>query len=159
MSRGIEKPELHCAFRECRVKVKLTVAASIVMRTAPITQGKGSNHRWTTRVPGRSKPDGRRVIRKPAREEVENEVIKFYIEQESTTGKARISTAIALSALFPLWIEYASKRPKIASETLRKYRNDFKRFIADSEFGKMKVREIDYIDIENFWSQRFSGSI
>lgn len=113
------------------------------MHTAPITQGNGSDRRWTTRVPDRNKPDGRRVIRKPTKEEVENEVIKFYMEQEASTGKARISAAITLSALFPLWIDYASKRPNIASETLRKYRNDYKRFIADSDFGRMKVREID----------------
>ncbi len=120
------------------------------MHTAPITQGKGSDHRWTTRVPDKNKPDGRRVIRKPTKEEVENEVIKFYMELEASTGKARISAAITFSALFPLWIDYASKRPNIASETLRKYRNDYKRFIADSDFGRMKVREIDYIDIEEF---------
>lgn len=120
------------------------------MHTSPITQGKGSDKRWTTHVPDKTKRDGRRIIRKPTKEEVENAVIKFYMERESFNSRAHISTAITLSALFPLWIEYASKRPKIASETLRKYRNDYKRFIVDSEFGKMKVREIDYIDIEEF---------
>ncbi|MBD5513336.1 MAG: tyrosine-type recombinase/integrase [Lachnospiraceae bacterium] len=120
------------------------------MHTAPITQGTGGDHRWTTRVPDKSKSDGRRVIRKATKEEVENEVIKFYMEKERSAKRAKVSTTITLSALFPLWIEYASKRPKIASETLRKYRNDFKRFIMNSEFGKMKVREIDYIDIEEF---------
>ena len=120
------------------------------MHTVPITQGKGSDKRWTTRVPDKSKPDGRRVIRKATREEVETELIKYYMELERSAKRAKISTAITLSALFPLWIEYTSKRPKIASETLRKYRNDYKRFIMNSEFGKMKVREIDYIDIEEF---------
>lgn len=120
------------------------------MHTAPITQGKGSDKRWTTRVPDKNKSDGRRVIRKPTKEEVENEVIQFYKEQEISTGKARVFAAITLSALFPLWIDYASERPNIASETLRKYRNDYKRFIADSDFGRMKVKDIDYIDIEEF---------
>jgi len=120
------------------------------MHEAPITQGTGKDQRWTTRVPDKSKADGRRVIRKQTREEVENELIKFYMEQESSAKRAKISTTITLSALFPHWIEYAAKRPNIASETLRKYRTDFKRFIADSDFGKMKVRKIDYIDIEEF---------
>lgn len=120
------------------------------MHKAPITQGKGKDTRWTTRVPDKSKPDGRRVIRKSTKEEVENELIKFYMEKEALTSKARISAAITLSAFFSLWIDYASRRPDIASETLRKYRNDYKRFIEGSEFGKMKVREIDYIDIEDF---------
>lgn len=120
------------------------------MHTAPITQGKGGDHRWTTRVPDKSKSDGRRVIRKPTKEEVENEVIKFYMEQEQSAKQAKISTTITLSALFPLWIEYAANRPNIASETLRKYRNDYKRFIANSDFGQMKIREIDCFDIEDF---------
>lgn len=41
------------------------------MHTAPITQGKGSDKRWTTRVPDKNKPDGRRVIRKPTKEDGE----------------------------------------------------------------------------------------
>ncbi|MCM1047215.1 MAG: tyrosine-type recombinase/integrase [Clostridiales bacterium] len=118
--------------------------------TAPITQGTGSDKRWTTRVPDKTKADGRRVIRKPTKEEVENEVIKFYMEQEKSAKRAKISTSITLAALFPIWIEYSANRPNIASETLRKYKNDFKRFVKDSEFGKMKVRAIDYIDVEEF---------
>lgn len=120
------------------------------MHKSPINQGKGSDARWTTRVPDKSRPDGRRVIRKPTKEEVENEVIKFYMEKETTEKKARLSTSINLSACFLHWIDYAAKRPNIASETLRKYRNDYKRFIKDSEFGKMRVKDIDYIDIEEF---------
>ena len=60
----------------------------------------------------------------------------------ASTGKAHISAAITLAAPFPLWIDYASKRPNIVSETLRKYHNDYKRFIADSDLVKMKVRGI-----------------
>lgn len=120
------------------------------MHKAPITHGTGGDQRWTTRVPDKTKPDGRRVIRKATKEAVENEVIEFYMELERSAKQAKISTAITLSTLFPLWIEYASQRPSIASETLRKYRNDYKRFIVDGDFGKMKVREIDYIDIEEF---------
>lgn len=137
----------HYDMQEC---IAMQRQKYLKMHTSPITQDKGSDKRWTNHVPDKSKPDGRRVIRKPTKEEAENTVIKFYMEWEAFNSRAHISTAITLSALFPLWIEYASKRPKIASETLRKYRNDYKRFIVDSEFGKMKVREIDYIDIEEF---------
>lgn len=128
----------------------MTKQKYLEMHNATISQGKGKDKRWRTYLPDPTKPYGRRTIRKPTKEEVENEVIRFYMDQEAIAGKARISTATIFSKLFLLWIDYASKRPNIASETLRKYRNDYKRFIADSDFGKMKVREIDFIDIEEF---------
>lgn len=120
------------------------------MHKAPITQGKGAEKRWATSVPDATKASGRRTIRKKTKEEVENELIKYYKEQEAVAKRNTVSMNITLAECFPKWIEYASQRPKIASETVRRYRNDYKRFIQNSEFGKMKVKRIDYIDVEEF---------
>lgn len=120
------------------------------MHTADIKQGEGSDKRWFTYLPIPSGNRNNKLIRKVTQEQIENAVIQFYMEREALKKKARISVAITLSALFLRWIDYTSTRPNIASETLRKYRNDYARFIADSDFGRMKVREIDYINIEEF---------
>lgn len=122
----------------------------ISMHTEPIKQGKGSDTRWFTYLPIPSGNRKNKLIRKATKEQIENAVIQFYMERENLKKKARISVAITLSALFLRWIDYTSTRPNIASETLRKYRNDYKRFIEDSDFGRMKVREIDFIEIEEF---------
>lgn len=118
------------------------------MHKAPITQGTGKDKRWTTRVPDPTKADGRRIIRKPTREEVENEVIRFYMEQEGRRPK--VSTSISVNAYFQWWIEYKKHNRTLKSETFRKYRNDYKRFFENSAFGQLPVTIIDFIDIEDF---------
>ena len=122
----------------------------LAMHNAPITQGKGVDKRWATSVPDATKASGRRTIRKQTKEEVENELIKYYQEQETIAMRNTVSMNISLAECFTKWIEYASMRPRISSETIRRYRNDYKRFIQNSEFGKMKVKNIDYIDVEEF---------
>lgn len=130
--------------------IKMNRQKYLAMHKAPITQGTGVDKRWATSVPDATKASGRRTIRKQTKEEVENELIKIYKEKEDAEKKCKVSAKIKLTDCFLLWIEYAGKRPNIASETLRKYRNDYKRFIQNSEFGKMKVTDIDYIDVEEF---------
>ena len=122
----------------------------LAMHKAPITQGKGAVKRWATCVPDATKANGRRTIRKQTKEEVENEIIKFYKEKEDAEKRNKVSANITVASFFLIWIEYAGKRPQIASETVRKYRNDYKRFIQNSDFGKMKIKTVDFIDIEDF---------
>lgn len=130
--------------------IKMKREHYLKMHTAPITQGKGSDKRWTTRVPDPSKSDGRRIIRKPTREEVENELIKFYKEQESAKKETEIASSITISEFYPLWVEYAGKRATISSETIKKYKNDYRRCIQNTTFAKMKVKDIDFIELEDF---------
>ncbi len=120
------------------------------MHKTPITKGQGKDTRWMTRLPDPTKSDGRRTIRKQTKEEVENAVIRYYMEQESEERTAKLDRNITVSDCFQKWVEYSSQRPKIASETLRKYRNDYKRFILNSDFGNMLVRRVDFVDIEEY---------
>lgn len=116
--------------------------------TVPITQGNGKDRRWTTRVPDSTKKDGRRIIRKATKEEVENEVIQFYMSLEKRVPK--IDSSVTISAYFLHWIEYKKNNKTLASETFRRYNNDYRRFIKNSDFGQMQVVKVDYIDIEQF---------
>lgn len=122
----------------------------LALHKTPITQGKGKDKRFSTYLPDSTKANGRRLIRKATKEEVENEVILYYMNLETLEKKAKISFNIMISDFFLLWIDYASERPRISSETIHRYKTDYNRFIKYSDFGKMKVREVDYIDIENF---------
>ena len=120
------------------------------MHKAPITQGTKTDKRWTTRVPDKSKADGRRIIRKPTKEAVENEVIKYYMELERSAKRNDVTRIITVSEFFLLWIEESTKKHCISSETVRRYQNDYKRFIQNNAFGNQKVRSVDGIDIEQF---------
>lgn len=122
----------------------------LAMHNAPITQGKGNDKRWTTRVPDPSKSDGRRIIRKPTLEEVQYELIQYYKEQEDLKKEAEKASPITVKKFYPLWVEYVSKRPDVASATIKKYKNDYIRYIQDSEFSHMKITDINTIKLEDF---------
>lgn len=122
----------------------------LALHKSPITQGKGKDKRFFTYLPDSTSPYGRRIIRKPTQEEVENEVIRYYKEKMEAEKKAKISTKVTVSEFFLMWIEYASERPNISTETIHRYGTDYNRFIRDSDFGRYKVKDIDYVDIEDF---------
>ena len=125
-------------------------AKALAMHKAPITQGKGADKRWVTQLPDKTKAGGRRTVRKQTKEEVEEVVIAFYLEKLKYESESAIPRDITVSELYLKWVAYVEKRPKISSETIRKYRNDYKRLVKDSEFGKMLVVKVDYIDIEQY---------
>lgn len=120
----------------------------LAMHRAPITQGKGKDRRWTTRVPDPTRKDGRKIIRKNTREEVEQEVILHYLKLEHHIST--VSQVITINEYYDRWYDYKKHDRTLTTETFRKYRNDYKRFFENSEFGKMAVITVDHIDIEDF---------
>lgn len=123
---------------------------ALSMHTAPITQGKGIDKRWVTQLPDKTKAGGRRTIRKQTKAEVEEVVASHYLKVLANQKACKIPTNINIADFFLKWIEYAEGRPNIASETIRRYHNDYRRFIASTEFGKILVTRVDFIDIEDF---------
>lgn len=123
---------------------------ALSMHKTPITQGKGVDTRWVTQLPDKTKAGGRRTIRKQTKAEVEDVVASYYLTIMAKKKEAKVPIDISIADFFLKWIEYAESRPNIASETLRRYRNDFKRFIAPSDFGKLLVTQVDFIDIEEY---------
>lgn len=123
---------------------------ALSMHKTPITQGKGVDTRWVTQLPDKTKASGRRTIRKQTKAEVEDVVASYYLKVIAKRKETKMPTNITISEFFLKWVEYAENRPNIASETLRRYRNDYKRFIAPSEFGTFLVAQVDFIDIEEY---------
>ncbi len=79
--------------------INMTRHKYLKMHKTPITQGTGGDHRWTTRVPDKSKPDSRRVIRRSTKEEVENEVLKYYAEAHHSKQPLRSGGSKECSSL------------------------------------------------------------
>jgi len=132
-----------------RIMVREKVLA---IHKAPITQGKGADKRWSTYVPDESKKSKRKLIRKPTKEEVIDELVKFYTNQEESAKnkRKRFPKNITVAEFFPHWIEYKKKNPKLSTDTIKKYKTAFTKSIEYSEFGRMKVCDIDEVDIEEF---------
>lgn len=132
-----------------RIMVKEKVLA---IHKAPITQGKGKDTRWSTYVPDESKKSKRKLIRKPTKEEVIDELVKFYTNQEETAQnkRKRFPQNITVAEFYPHWVEYKKKNPKLSTDTIKKYKTAFTKSIEHSEFGRMRVCDIDEVDIEEF---------
>ncbi len=123
---------------------------ALKMHKTPITQGKGIDKRWVTQLPDKTTASGRKTIRKQTREEVEEVVIAFYIEIMRNESTTTLPKNICLRDMFLKWIEYRQNQQQASSTTIRKYRNDFKRLLDNSDFGQMCIINIDFIDIEEF---------
>lgn len=123
---------------------------ALSMHKAPITQGKGADKRWVTQLPDKTKAGGRRTVRKQTKEEVEEVVIAFYLEKLKYESESAIPKNITVADMLLKWITDRESQPNVSSVTIRKYRNDYKRLIANSEFGKMQVRNVETRDIENY---------
>lgn len=94
----------------------------------------GSDGRWHTYLPDNTKNNGRRQIAKSTKEKIEDAVVEFYQkiteEQTMTYGK-----------MFEHWI--VIKRKKGRSEnTITRYRTDYARCIAGTEFERMDITTI-----------------
>lgn len=117
------------------------------MLTHPITQGKGTDTRWSTRVPDKTKKDGRRLIRKATREEVENAVILFFMEQEQKVS----SRNMTIEDCWQLWYNFkASHNRSLKTTSLKMFRSDRKRFLDGTTFSKRKISSLSEFDIEDY---------
>ena len=117
------------------------------MLTHPITQGKGKDTRWSTRVPDKTKKDGRRLIRKATREEVENAVILFFMEQEQKVS----SSNMTIEDCWQLWYDFkASHNRNLKTTSLKMFRSDRKRFFDGTDFSKRKISALTEFDIEDY---------
>ncbi len=117
------------------------------MLNHPITQGKGKDTRWSTRVPDKTKKDGRRLIRKATKEEVENAVIQYFMEQEHVTS----SSNMTVGDCWQLWYDFKeAHNRKLKTTSLKMFRSDKKKFFDGTEFSKRKISALDEADIEDY---------
>lgn len=72
--------------------------------------------------------------------------------QEKTISlkRKRFPKDITVKEFYPKWVEYKRQNPKLSTETIKRYKSDYVRCIEFSEFGKLRLCEVDEIDIEEF---------
>lgn len=113
----------------------------------PITQGKGKDKRWSTWVPDKTKKEGRRLIRKPTKEEVENAVILFFMEQEQKIS----SSDMTVEDCWKLWYDFKKDHNRnLKTTSLKMFRSDKKKFFDGTTFIKRKISDLNEVDIEDY---------
>lgn len=104
------------------------------MHSYEIWQGK--NGRFYTYLPGEN---GSRILKKRStRRDIEDMVIDFYRNR------------ITVNHLFNQWIENKLLTRSIKEQSYNRYITDFKRFIENTDFGKLEVRAVSEDVLEEF---------
>jgi len=97
---------------------------------------QGSNEYWYTYL---DYPTGRKLIKRKARESIENIIVEFY------DGECKNPT---LQMCFLQWVTEKLNHGEIQRQSYDRYSADFDRFF--EEFGKRKIKLIDEDDLYTF---------
>lgn len=111
-----------------------------------------SDDRWHTYIKDDTQLSGRKQVVRKKKGALEKYLLEYYhVQLNNENARCKLfPDDITVVEFYPHWVEYKKRNPKLSSETIDRYKSDFKRFILYSEFGKMKLRDIDEIDIEEF---------
>lgn len=98
---------------------------------------QGKNGKWYTYLPDEKK--GRVQRERNSRQDIEEMIISFYRKKEENP---------TIRELFYKWLHRKIENMEIEESTYTRYKIDFERCFSD--FGKIKIRDVTEIDIEDF---------
>lgn len=99
--------------------------------------GQGKDGKWRTYIP--DGPNGRRMIKKSSRSDLEDAVIAFYKKKkEESEDKEKYKFKIR----FEIWVD-RQKMCERSDNTIYKYYTDYKRFFEGRKIEDMDIRKID----------------
>lgn len=100
---------------------------------------EGKNGKWYTLLPDPKKK--RRLIKRNTRSAIEDAIVDFYRGEEQycpTFGEAFIT-----------WVDNKLKYGEICKGTYDRYKNEYNRYLNDTDFAYTKISKITEYDIEN----------
>ena len=100
---------------------------------------------WYTHLPDETKKEKRRKIKRKNKENLENAIVEFYSAPEKS--KEKLDT---LREIYPKWSRYIASQYS-ASTTVRRYDNDWNRWLTNDPIVDRPLVTIDYIAF-NMWA-------
>ena len=132
---------------DVREKVEMNNRTQILAKHKySIKQGKDGL--WRTRVPDSTKKDGRKMIKKQTKEDVENAVIAYYRELEN-------KASITFDDAYWKWRE--SQDQLVQDNSVVKYNTDYERFFKGTAFSQKTISKITEEDIKVFIHNTIKG--
>lgn len=93
--------------------------------------------RWKTTLPNKKCKNGRKLIAKKNKDDLENSIVEYYMELEKNPHQ--IDADITLEELYPIWLE--SRLLEVNSVcTAKKNDQDWKRYYKGTEITKIPMR-------------------
>lgn len=102
---------------------------------------QGKNGRYMTYVEDSTRQDGRRLLSKKSREDLEEAIVNVKLKREKAPTVGRC---------FEWWLEDKRNYGEIKDVTYYKYRETYKRFMQNNPISKCKIKNIDSHDLEAF---------
>ena len=108
-----------------------------------------SEKSWRTYLPDETKPNKRRPVKRKSKENLEKEIIRFYIEKQKAENRQNIT----LEELYAEWLLYKRDYTSVKAKTIQEYVSEWNRFFKDTELVKMKIGEIKPITLIRFFRE------
>ena len=101
--------------------------------------------RYKTWVKDETKPKGKKLIAKSTKEKVEDYVVNEYLRNNQ---EKRVKYTVEY--VYNKWTEFALNEGDIEKNTVDRYRNDYDKYIAGTDFALKEVGEIKEEDVIGF---------
>lgn len=108
--------------------------------------------RHKTWVKDEKKPKGRRLIAKSTKEKVEDYVVNEYLRNNQEK-----KVKYTVEYVYNKWTEFALNEGDIEKNTVDRYRNDYDKYIAGTDFSLKEVGEIKEEDVIGFIKDVIKG--
>lgn len=105
---------------------------------------QASDGRYKTKLPDESKSNGKKMVAKTSREDLEKYIIKYYKSRQEQKENPR-----TMKALYPEWIKY--KSVDTSSANANKLQWVWDKYFADSDIALMDMQTIDVITLKTWF--------
>ena len=79
-----------------------------------------SEKSWRTYLPDETKPNKRRPVKRKSKENLEKEIIRFYIEKQKAENRQNVT----LEELYAEWLLYKRDYTSVKAKTIQEYVSD-----------------------------------
>lgn len=108
-----------------------------------------SEKSWRTYLPDNTKPNNRRPVKRKSKENLEKEIIQFYIEKQAAESREDIT----LEELYREWLLYKRDYTSVKAKTIQEYVSEWNRFFKGTALIKLKINEIKPITLIRFFRE------
>ena len=116
--------------------------------------GRRSDGRWGTYVADPTKPAGRREVKKDTLSDLYKFLISFY----GLDAYGQPFKILTVEELYEEWVEYKKSfigvkntKKSLSPSTIKRYQNDYDKYVKDTSFAKKDIVSISPIVLETFF--------
>lgn len=106
--------------------------------------------RWKTTIPDQTKKNGRRLIARTKREDLEQVIVECYSDLE--TNPYRINSDVTLEEIYPIWLQSRLLEVK-SNNTVKKNDQDWRRYYKGTDIIKIPMKNLSVNQLRD-WAHK-----